>query len=202
MDSGKIWDVYSKQIRLRPLQLQDREELLRLHEECFPIQYESQFYDKAVEGRLFSSAVIISGAPHWHMPHMLHTCVRACKHDAVHISCVDGSLFAAFRLSVLGDIFVMMCSRVKPRMRWNARFKPTRSFAVIYMQHHNASSACYASCDCSDNFWFVNIFCYMPTAFLHTSLRVLGRCLNVWMPASENCIYTRMLARYFRKIFF
>lgn len=49
------------QIRFRTLEPNDREELLNLHDECFPIKYESHFFEKAMDGRLFSCCAVATG---------------------------------------------------------------------------------------------------------------------------------------------
>lgn len=50
-----------EQVILRELARRDREQLVALHDECFPVSYETQFYDKAVDGKLFSTAATIMG---------------------------------------------------------------------------------------------------------------------------------------------
>eukprot|EP00291_Cryptomonas_curvata_P001898 CAMPEP_0172193050 /NCGR_PEP_ID=MMETSP1050-20130122/24718_1 /TAXON_ID=233186 /ORGANISM="Cryptomonas curvata, Strain CCAP979/52" /LENGTH=230 /DNA_ID=CAMNT_0012868521 /DNA_START=138 /DNA_END=827 /DNA_ORIENTATION=- len=48
------------QIRYRTLKASDRQELIDLHQQCFPVHYESQFYDKALDGRLWSCVAMIN----------------------------------------------------------------------------------------------------------------------------------------------
>lgn len=43
----------------RVLRPEDRQQLLAIHEECFPVKYEPSFYDRSVCGDLFSSAAFI-----------------------------------------------------------------------------------------------------------------------------------------------
>uniref|UniRef100_A0A7S4K7N7 N-alpha-acetyltransferase 60 n=1 Tax=Guillardia theta TaxID=55529 RepID=A0A7S4K7N7_GUITH len=54
----------------RALRQEDREQLLAIHEECFPVRYEKHFYDKALEGEHFSVAAFIAGehSAHVHTP--------------------------------------------------------------------------------------------------------------------------------------
>jgi len=47
-------------LHIRELRPTDREKLLALHLECFPVSYEPMFFDKAVQGQLFSRVAAVN----------------------------------------------------------------------------------------------------------------------------------------------
>mmetsp|Transcript_68445 Transcript_68445/g.110317 ORF Transcript_68445/g.110317 Transcript_68445/m.110317 type:complete len:338 (+) Transcript_68445:62-1075(+) len=50
------------EVRFRPLQASDLEEMMTLHTEWFPVSYDQAFYDKSVNGQLFSLVATHSAA--------------------------------------------------------------------------------------------------------------------------------------------
>jgi len=51
------------ELRFRPLQVSDLDEMVALHTEWFPLAYDEAFYDKSVKGELFTLAATYTGGP-------------------------------------------------------------------------------------------------------------------------------------------